>query len=187
MTITFENDNDVICYALEKVISYARRTQQIFVAQCVWWLASVIGLERELVSHIDNLRKCEDISLQESASIDPDNLEISEYRSSLGKVHLSQLPQVIKTREVSAMPRDLTADSRANQVLDRTEQCIEESTRAQNAWQLNPANPLPQTKRQLKKAQKIKRLQKAGKKHEIERNKRLQELREQVISNLSKE
>jgi hypothetical protein len=46
MTITFENDNDVIIYALEKIISYARRTQQIFVAQCVWWLASIIGLEQ---------------------------------------------------------------------------------------------------------------------------------------------
>ena len=27
MTITFENDNDVIVYPLEKVISYARKTQ----------------------------------------------------------------------------------------------------------------------------------------------------------------
>jgi hypothetical protein len=33
MTITFENNNNVIIYALEKVITYARRTQQIFVAQ----------------------------------------------------------------------------------------------------------------------------------------------------------
>jgi hypothetical protein len=56
MTITFENDNDVIVYALEKVISYTRRTQQIFVAQCVWWLASIIGLEQGLVNHIDNLQ-----------------------------------------------------------------------------------------------------------------------------------
>jgi hypothetical protein len=45
MTITFENNNDVIVYSLEKVILYASRTRQIFVAQCVWWLALVIGLE----------------------------------------------------------------------------------------------------------------------------------------------
>jgi len=45
-------------------------------------------------------------------------------------------------------------------------------------------NPLPQTKRQLKKARKIKRLQEAG---EVERNKRLQEIRTKVIQNLSKE
>jgi hypothetical protein len=55
MTITFENDNDIIVYPLEKVISYARRTQQIFVAQCVWWLASIIGLEQGLVNYIDNI------------------------------------------------------------------------------------------------------------------------------------
>jgi hypothetical protein len=29
------------------------------VAQCVWWLASVIGLEQRLVSHIGQLQKCE--------------------------------------------------------------------------------------------------------------------------------
>jgi len=54
MTITFKNDNNVIVYAFEKVISYAKRTQQIFVAQCVWWLASIIGLEPELIVYIDN-------------------------------------------------------------------------------------------------------------------------------------
>jgi len=55
MTITFDNDNDVIVYALEKIIAHARRTQQIFVAHCVWWLASIIGLEQGLISYIDNL------------------------------------------------------------------------------------------------------------------------------------
>jgi hypothetical protein len=55
MTITFKTDNDVIVYALEKVISHARKTQQIFVAHCVWWLAGVIGLEADLVIHIDTL------------------------------------------------------------------------------------------------------------------------------------
>jgi hypothetical protein len=55
MTITFENDNDVIVSALEWTISYARRTQQVFVAQCVWWLVSIIGLEQGLINHIGNL------------------------------------------------------------------------------------------------------------------------------------
>jgi len=56
MTITFENENDVIVYALEKIISYAREHQYIFVAQSVWWIASVIGLTEGLGMHIDNLR-----------------------------------------------------------------------------------------------------------------------------------
>jgi hypothetical protein len=55
MTITFENDNDVIVYTLENIISYARSTQQNIVAQVIWWLAAVIGLESGIVNHMDNL------------------------------------------------------------------------------------------------------------------------------------
>jgi hypothetical protein len=43
MAITFDNNKDVIIYALQKIISYARNNQYIFVAQHVWWLASIIG------------------------------------------------------------------------------------------------------------------------------------------------
>ena len=56
MAITFKNDNDIIVYALEKVISYARDNQYTFLAQRVWWIASIIGLQEGLVIHIDNLR-----------------------------------------------------------------------------------------------------------------------------------
>jgi len=56
ITITFDNDNDVVVYALEKIISYPRMRRYLFVAQCVWWLALSIGLEKGLVVHIDNLR-----------------------------------------------------------------------------------------------------------------------------------
>src|SRR3979490_1298516 len=55
MPITFENEDDIIVFALERIISFARRTHQIFVAQCIWWLATVIGLEPKLITHIDNL------------------------------------------------------------------------------------------------------------------------------------
>jgi len=78
MTITFENDNDVIIYALVIIISYARSNQYIFLAQCVWWLASVIGLQNGLVIHIDNLNIRPDVSSQlpigwdiEKASVHP--------------------------------------------------------------------------------------------------------------------
>ena len=57
MTITFENENDVLVYALEKIISYARENQYIFLAQSVWWIFSVIGLQQKLVIRVDNLRK----------------------------------------------------------------------------------------------------------------------------------
>jgi 3-mercaptopyruvate sulfurtransferase SseA len=62
MTVTFQNDNDIIVYALEKVIAYARDTQRIFVAQCVWWLLSIIGLEQGLINYIYNLKQGSDIT-----------------------------------------------------------------------------------------------------------------------------
>jgi len=100
MPVTFENDNDIIVYALECVKAHARGTQQIFVAQCVGWLASIIGLEWELVSHINKLQGEKNISPEE------------------------QLP-----REVSVTPRVLAEDQRIDQVLDNYEQYLRESRR----------------------------------------------------------
>jgi len=57
MTISFENDNDIIVYALEKIISYARELQYIFLAQSVWWISSIIRLQQGLVVYINNLKE----------------------------------------------------------------------------------------------------------------------------------
>jgi len=57
MTITFETDSDVIVYALEKVVSFARENQYLFVANCAWWIAGIIRLEQGSIIHIDNLRE----------------------------------------------------------------------------------------------------------------------------------
>jgi len=46
MTITFNNDNEIIVYGLEKIIAFAQGKGYIFAAQCVWWLTSIIGLEQ---------------------------------------------------------------------------------------------------------------------------------------------
>jgi len=55
MGITFQNDKDIIIYALEKIIDDTRKNRYIFVAQSMWWIASVIGLTEGLVKHIENL------------------------------------------------------------------------------------------------------------------------------------
>jgi hypothetical protein len=112
MTITFDNDNNVIVYALEKVISYARRTQQIFVAQCIWWLTSIIGPPQGLINHIDNVQsraEHADIAdaLPEDASSAATNTNTGVTQSSLG---LSK--RILGQRGVSTMPRDLQEDSR---------------------------------------------------------------------------
>jgi hypothetical protein len=104
MTITFENENDVIVYALEKVIGYARKTQQIFVAQCVWWLASIIGLDQGLVSYIDKIQSRVDIT------VSPE--KVPETR-----------------RSVSPTPRDNQEDQRQDKVLQECEEYLKESRR----------------------------------------------------------
>jgi hypothetical protein len=83
MPITFGNNNDVIVYALEKIISFARINQYIFVPHCIWWLVSIIGLEPGLIIYIDNLHK------------------------------LSKISKVGKAREISATPRDIQEDPRS--------------------------------------------------------------------------
>jgi len=172
MTITFESENDVIVYALEKIISYARRTQQIFVAQCVWWLASIIGLESGLVIHIDNLWKRESLTTSEKED---------------GIVHPDRIQQTPSRREILSTPRDLAEELRIDIVLDAAEKCITSSEKLRSTWQENRNNPLPQTRSQVRMAQKVKRLQEENRKGEVERNKRLQNIREKVLKNLSQE
>jgi hypothetical protein len=101
MPITFENNNDVIVYGLEKVISYARRTQQIFVAQCVWWLASIIGLEQGLIVHIENIQ-----------SRNPREVPTAPRDAQEG-LRNRETPNIVQSgREVSSTPRDIQEDRR---------------------------------------------------------------------------
>jgi len=104
MTITFENDDDVIVYAFEKIISYARRTQHIFVAQCVWWLVSIIGLEQGLVNYIDNVQS---------------------------RVNVTIIPDKVPSNEgnVSPSPRDNQEDQRQDKILDECEEYLKDSRR----------------------------------------------------------
>jgi len=112
MTISFENNNKVIVYALEKIIQHARRTQQIFVAQCVWWLASIIGLEQGLIIYIDNLRAGGGGLVQQTANMVKDNISISELESVPSEVPPGWRHQATTIREVSSTPRDRTEDQR---------------------------------------------------------------------------
>jgi hypothetical protein len=108
MTVTFKDDNDIVVYALEKVIAYARRTQQIFVAHCVWWLASIIGLEQELINHIDKLQS--QIEVRISAELLPEDTPCAkEDRDTKANQDL---------RGVSITPRDIQEDPRSRAVSD---------------------------------------------------------------------
>jgi len=111
-----------------------KKTQQIFLAQCVRRLASIIGLEQELVFHIDQLQGQENTILQEP------------------------LP-----REVAATPSDVAGDRQVDQVLDCTEQFLKESKWLREIAALKISretstgriNPLRQTKKSISKDQRI--------------------------------
>jgi len=186
MTITFENDNDVITYALEKLISYAKDNQYIFVAQCVWSLSSIIGLEQGLVSHIDNIRNRKNVpedTTPKATSTTPmsDNPEDKDY------IQTDRINQVDTERKVSATPRDRTEDQQLDNLIDNAARFLYNSARVRDQWQLGRVNPLPQTKTQLRKARKVKRLQETKDKAEHERQRRLQEILAEIIRTLSKE
>jgi hypothetical protein len=82
MSITFESDKDVIVYALEKIISYARENQYIFLAQSIWWISSILGLQEGLIIHIDNLKirskiTEKDLSSKATAESESTNIHLS--------------------------------------------------------------------------------------------------------------
>jgi len=185
MTITFENDYDVIVYAFEKIISYARRTQHIFVAQCVWWLASIIGLESGLINYIDSFRKREEVSSE--AQLSKEVNQVPDPAPQHQQIHPERASRISNTRAVSTVPRDLTEDQRLDQIIDSAEKVIQESLQDRRAYQSNRVNPLPITKKQLKKARRIKLLQEEDRKREEAQSQRLREIRDSVIRNLSKE
>ena len=109
----------------------------------MWWISSIVGLQQGLVIHFENLRQRQN----------PDF-----GRNHIKDDHPERVQQPIVADMVSPTPQDLTEDRRLNKVLTSAEHLIEEYTRAQNAWQRNRVNPLPQTKNQLKKAGMVKRL-----------------------------
>jgi hypothetical protein len=140
MTITFENDNDVIIYGLQKVISHARRTQQIFVAQCVWWLASIIGLEQGLANYIDNIQSRVDVTI---------------------------IPETVPSveRTVSPIPRDIQEDQRQDKILKDCEEYLKDSRRLREIAALKATgktltgfiNPTAISKKRLRRKDQFKK------------------------------
>jgi hypothetical protein len=151
----------------------------------VWWLASIIGLESGLANYIDTLQEQESVPLQAEAS--KESTKVPEQDRPHQQVHPDQVSQISEARSVSAVHRDLTEDQPLDRILESAERVITDSFRDRSSLQRNRVNPLPQTKIQLKKARKVKCLQEANRKKEVERNQRLQEIRATVVECLSRE
>jgi len=127
MTISFESDSEVIIYCLEKIIAFSQSQGYICAAQCVWWLASIIGLELGLIIHIDNLRARESVSLRTTASVVPREDIVSRVEHFPSQVHPGRIQNVARERQVSSTPRDLCDDQRVNP-----------NSRAREAWGIEP-------------------------------------------------
>jgi hypothetical protein len=140
MTITFESDKDVIVYALEMIVSFAKEKQYLFVANCAWWIAGIIGLDSGLVIYIDNLR-----SRQPKAR------------------RTSNLEREINYREISEIPRDIAREVSSE---DKPAEYIPDPLKRIRKGRINP---LSQTNRQLNKARKAQRYQEAKRKEDAER------------------
>jgi len=117
MTITFDNDNEVIVYALEKIITYARQHQYIFVAHSVWWLASIIGLEQGLIIHIDNLKSRSDIALRDDTLTAKDTID--QIDTSCCRKAVSATPRNIQENSTSYNESGHIHQDRISQVQNR--------------------------------------------------------------------
>jgi hypothetical protein len=130
MTVTFESENDVIVYALEKIISYARDNQYIFLAQSVWWISSIIGLQKELVTYIDNLEVRKNIG-------NPEKGLASSARPTLSAIHPSRVAQVQTSDgdyiESSSESISTTETDIHNEVIDNCEAFLEQSKQERKA------------------------------------------------------
>jgi len=133
MTITFENDNNVIVYALDKIISFSRNSHYIFLAQCVWWLSSIIALQQSLVTHIDNLKVQGHIG-EQGVSTTPKDLQediritiTTRKAEDLMPVSYRHPDRIFRVRSSNIKGRDSEPEV-LHRVLRFTERIIQKST-----------------------------------------------------------
>jgi len=146
MTITFENDNDVIAYALEKIICYARDNRYIFVAQSVWWIASIIGLSEGLATHIDNLRirfeasqlGSEADQLSSRNGLKTSLLEGLNNITQRSYIHPDRTVQFSKDSEVSEAESSQAQSDRASIIIQSTNRFIGQSRKERKAFKQKP-------------------------------------------------
>jgi hypothetical protein len=143
MTITFQYDNDIIVYALEKVISFTTDNQPISLAWFVWSIAAVVGLQSDFVNYIDNF---DERARKRISGNKPSTSNVHSGRDSLG----------LYDREMPITRSDLVEDQSADRIIHRGERFIDKSENTRDQLILGRVNPLPPTKRQLKKAWNVK-------------------------------
>jgi len=150
MILNFKNDSEVIIYALEKIISFAQQNQYFFVASCVWWIASVIGLDTGLIRYIDNLVRA------------GNNQGISSTPRKIARdisVDSNTQAAIVPARDdqgISSIPRDIakdiSVDSNTQKAIVPADYISDHLRRTRKGR----IDPLPKTKKQFGKARQIK-------------------------------
>jgi hypothetical protein len=157
MTITFENDNHVIVYGLEKIISYARDNQYIFLAQSVWSISSILGLQQELVTYIDNLKIRANIGRYEGSNTLRDILEQSGNDSALSHTHPDRIARLLESDSqhttAKHRPSETSEYNVHNTILDNCEESLKQSEFESNQVARKNLQISQRLKRQLKHQQ----------------------------------
>jgi len=102
--ISFEKDNNVIEYALKKIISYARNNQYICLAQSIRWISLIISLQQGLINHINNPHRRESKAIREESGILRDSQGDSDVDYLPSQAYADQIPQTTDKPEIFAIP-----------------------------------------------------------------------------------
>jgi hypothetical protein len=129
MTITFADDKDVIVYALETIIPYARDNQYIFLAQSIWCIASILGLQEGLIIHIDNLKARSIPSKKEES-----NTTIDIWSTHIHPERISRIDNTGNSYSDSHSEVSSTSeDDIHNEIIDNFDAFLEESRQERKA------------------------------------------------------
>jgi hypothetical protein len=170
MTITFESDKDVIVYALEKIISHARENSYIFLAQSVWWIASIIGLQQQLIVYIDNKQASDKVlkqfgekesiqGLRELSGVPRDIQEDPRNTIEIKNIHPDRQSQIqIPGDDISDLHLE---DIRQKEVVEKTEQFIQLTRKERKAFNKQKQQTLTSATRSGRIVKPVKKKQKS--------------------------
>jgi hypothetical protein len=131
------------------------------------------------VNHIDSLQK-QKVVLQQTKTFEESQKNLNRDQQ-FPQIHPDRAIQILGERAVSATPRDLTEDQCLDRILEDAEKVIQDSLSNRSTGNPGRVYPLRETRKQLKKARRVKHLQ------ESRTSRSLQEPRSKIIRNLSKE
>jgi len=96
------------------------------VAQSIWWIASVIGIDQELSTYIDKLYNRLEIPVKESAELSvPTQLSLESDNSA--QPHPERKNQINNTRTESQDDSDSKKEQHYNEVLAKAERLLNNS------------------------------------------------------------